>query len=789
MRQTPYLILFVLFLISCGQTTREIYVSPTGDDHNSGQIDSPLLSLQGALDVVKELKSQQSDVTVNIWLREGRYYLDQPVIFEAIHSGSEDHPLTIGPAAGEKVIISGAQSLELNWEATPGALFKASLITDQPFDQLYLDEKKQIRARYPNYDPEILTYNGYAADAISPERIRTWSRPETGVLHAMHRAEWGGYHYQITGVNEAGEAILVGGFQNNRQMGMHKDYRFIENIREELDAPREWFYEELQDTLYFLPEAGQNPTGKTAEIATLPHLFEFRGTPQEPVHDIIIEGLTLQHTRSTFMETKEPLLRSDWTIYRGGAILLEGTQNILIQHNHFRQLGGNAVFINKYNRKTNISTNHFEQIGASAIALVGSPEAVRSPSFEYHEWVDADQLDRTPGPKNEDFPAHAIIEGNLIHDIGTIEKQVAGVQISMASEITLSHNTIYNTPRAGINISEGTWGGHLIEYNDVFNTVLETGDHGAFNSWGRDRFWHPNRRLLDSLTRVDTALILLDAQKTTVIRNNRFRCDHGWDIDLDDGSSNYHIYNNLCLNGGLKLREGFHRTVENNIMINNSFHPHVWFENSHDIFRKNIVMTWYKPIRLNGWGDEIDYNFLPDAGALKKSNELGLDAHSSYGNPDFINPESGDFRVAAGSSALKVGFENFPMDSFGVTNARLQSLAAAPVITAPLFINDEAGKDALVDFLGAQVSNIQGLGERSAAGLDSDKGVMIRKIPSESLAGRAGLQSGDVIIAINNNAVDKVAQLIEHFQGERWRGQIQLSVIRNQKPEKIKIKL
>ena len=29
---------------------------------------------------------------------------------------------------------------------------------------------------------------------------------------------------------------------------------------------------------------------------------------------------------------------------------------------------------------------------------------------------------------------------------------------------------------------------------------------------------------------------LWDAMHTTIIRNNRFRCDHGWDIDLDDGS-------------------------------------------------------------------------------------------------------------------------------------------------------------------------------------------------------------------------------------------------------------
>ena len=51
--------------------------------------------------------------------------------------------------------------------------------------------------------------------------------------------------------------------------------------------------------------------------------------------------------------------------------------------------------------------------------------------------------------------------------------------------------------------------------------------------------------------------------------NNRWRCDHGWDIDLDDGSSNYIITNNLCLRGGIKNREGYGRVVENNIMVKN----------------------------------------------------------------------------------------------------------------------------------------------------------------------------------------------------------------------------
>jgi hypothetical protein len=37
-------------------------------------------------------------------------------------------------------------------------------------------------------------------------------------------------------------------------------------------------------------------------------------------------------------------------------------------------------------------------------------------------------------------------------------------------------------PRAAICIGDGTWGGHVIEFNHFHDTVRETGDHGPFNS-------------------------------------------------------------------------------------------------------------------------------------------------------------------------------------------------------------------------------------------------------------------------------------------------------------------
>ena len=56
------------------------------------------------------------------------------------------------------------------------------------------------------------------------------------------------------------------------------------------------------------------------------------------------------------------------------------------------------------------------------------------------------------------------------------------------------------------------------------------------------------------------------------------------------------------LAGGLKLREGFGRIARNNILVNNTLHPHVWFANSEDVFEHNIVMTGYQPILIDHWG-------------------------------------------------------------------------------------------------------------------------------------------------------------------------------------------
>ncbi|MCP5543868.1 MAG: right-handed parallel beta-helix repeat-containing protein [Akkermansiaceae bacterium] len=669
--------LFALGSLTLHVSAAELHVSPDGDDANPGSAARPVATLGAARDAARPLAAKGP---VTVIVADGTYYLPETLVFDSSDSG------VIYQAANEGMaVLSGGLRLDLAWKPWKNGIFQAETPAGLAIDQVFIDGTRQRMARYPNYDPAAATkaYQGFSADAFSKERAAKWKNPAGGYIHAMHASRWGGYHYRITGKDAGGNITYEGGWQNNRQMGMHKEQRMVENIFEELDAPGEWFHDPKTRTLFYQPNPGEDLAKAVVEVVRLPHLIEFQGGSAAPVKRVTLQGFTFRHTTRTFMETKEPLLRSDWTIYRGGAIKLTGTEDVSILDCEFDQPGGNAIFFSHYNRRGLVKGCHIHDTGASGVCFVGDPDAVRNPLFEYNQRNDLETLDLKSGPKTDNFPADCAVVDCLIHGIGRVERQPAGVQISMSARIAVRDCSIYDCARSGINVSEGTWGGHLIDGCDVFDTVLETHDHGSFNSWGRDRFWHPNPNVTNAAVLNNPELPYLDARETTIIRNSRWRCDHGWDIDLDDGSSNYEIHNNLLLHGGLKFREGYGRKAYNNVIINNGFHPHVWYRKAASSFQRNIVMAAHADIRCAaGWTDSIDSNFYTTSGILERNRAKGGDAHSTAGDPKFLDPAKGDFRVADDSPALATGFKNFPMDRFGVKKPSLKAIAATPEISS-----------------------------------------------------------------------------------------------------------
>jgi hypothetical protein len=466
----------------------------------------------------------------------------------------------------------------------------------------------------------------------------------------------------------------------------------------------------------------------------------------------------------------------------------------------FDQLGGNCIFVSNYNRRFQAVGCHLAEACANGIAFVGDSDAVRSPLFSYDNRHRIDELDLTAGPKSDNYPRECTVEDCLIYRTGRVEKQTAPIEIDMAHRITVRHVSAYDVPRAGINIGDGCWGGHHIDFCDIFDTVMETGDHGSFNSWGRDRWWETKDTDFDTLSDgKDAGLLSLDMIEPTILSNSRWRCDHGWDIDLDDGSTNYRVYNNLCLNGGLKLREGFYRICENNVLLNNSLHAHVWFNDSHDVFRSNIVSTPYRPIRMREWTQQIDYNLLHDPDRrtpipAKPLQDLSRhDQHSVEADARFIDAATGNYNVQPDSPALQLGFANFDMHAFGVQAPELKAISRTPELPSMTRSKsvtlDSTRSPAVVLWEGAKVRNIVGLDEVSAAGTPGETGVTVLEAPQSSPAGKAGLTDGDVILGFNNKPVNDAQDLLRYTRQAGRGMHASITILRYQQESTVSVAL
>ena len=768
-----YAVLFPLLIAGMNASATEgvngtnIYVSPQGDDLADGSSEHPVRTFCRA-----QAMARQKQGNVEVWFADGTYYLDCPIVFDARDNHTSFHAQNQG-----KAVISGGQRLNLKWKREKSGIWVASIKEAIVPDMLFINGQNKRMARYPNLrkDKPSPIYGCFdfgemlsseTENALDSARTVGWAHPEGGYLHGLHQYMWGDMHWVIRG-REGSQLQLEGGWQNNRPSPIHNVYRFVENIKEELDEPGEWFFDTQEKQLLYFPEEGEDLNTAQIEVAGLPHLIEFSGTREAVVRDVSLSGFTFRHTRRTFMENRNRLNRSDWTIYRGGAIVLENAEDCIIEDCDFDQVGGNAVFCNNYNSDHVFRRLYIWEAGANGVSFVGDSTTVRSPLYDYDS-QGTYCTDYIPGAKTDNYPRHCRVEDCLIVHTGRTEKQTAAVQISMSQGITVSHCSIYDMPRAGINISEGCFGGHLIEHCDVFNTVMETGDNGSFNSWGRDRYWSPNPNETQVNVQAHPGVETVDMLERNVLNHNRWRCDNGFDVDLDDGSSNYLITNNLLLSTGLKLREGYHRKVLNNVIVPGTVNLHVWFDQSGDVVMHNILSEPYKQIGMDWvkrktpkWGECLDRNFFTTTSEKMYSYLVeGCDSNSTCGPAHFIAPEKGDFRVAEDSKALQTGFVNFSMDDFGVQTPRLKAIARVPDFPKPIVPEEEKQAEAqTIEINGIKYTFITGQGMSAYAQDFSAKGFAVSVQTSNPLSAH-GIEHGDLLISINGEELRDVSTLL-----------------------------
>ena len=260
-------------------------------------------------------------------------------------------------------------------------------------------------------------------------------------------------------------AWTYGGFHGAEGTDAGEDY-YIDHVAEELDAPREFYFDAATQMLYYYhnASAGTPPPANWAWEAPMLHaLINVTGSASAPVENITMLGLTLTGAAASYFKPHGLPAGGDWTAARVGALTAEGSAGLTIANCTFSRLDGNAVVLNGWNRGATIDASEFELLGESAVV----------------SWGRVDGADATAGMQ----PLGTRLTRSLCHDIGLFEKQASCYFATLTGQATIADNIFYNMPRAAVCFNDDAIGGSLVTRNLIWASCLESQDHGPFNAW------------------------------------------------------------------------------------------------------------------------------------------------------------------------------------------------------------------------------------------------------------------------------------------------------------------
>ena len=358
-----------------------------------------------------------------------------------------------------------------------------------------------------------------------------------------------------------------GGFQGGEGVTGGENW-YIENVLEELDMGREWFFNGSSRMLYYMPNETVAAWQTRSFVATdAKELIKVVGTQAAPARHIAITGLTLRDTAYTYMDPHGLPSGGDWALQKQGAITLVGTEGVEVRDCLLTRLDGNGIFIGGYNRNLTVASNEFVYIGDSAMAAWGDTSGALNQNGSL-----AVPYPVGPDGRGGDQPRGCKISGNIVHEIGLWQKQSSLWFQAVTAQTQLQNNIFFNGPRAAFNFNDGFGGGDDISGNLLLNTCRESSDHGPWNSWDRVPYitelrhgaGHPSVIPADRHIHHNFIVGNYNSQET---------------IDTDDGSAYLKVYNNFLAyaDNGLKTDFGGHDEVyRENVLAYTGDCWHLW---------------------------------------------------------------------------------------------------------------------------------------------------------------------------------------------------------------------
>jgi hypothetical protein len=467
----------------------DVYVAPYGNDHAQGDARHPVRTLGRAQDLVRE-RDQHLTADLTVHLTDGTYRLSEPLALDSRDSGSGGHQV-IWQGTGKTVISGGRQVT--GWHEVPGQSGLWAAPEPQGLSntrQLYVDGVRATRAAGTVPVTLTKTATGYTAssdalakwpDIAGAEFVYTsgeslwnvvrdglgqWTQPRCDIASAsgttvtMVQPCWDNSNKRVEFPDIPGRTISMVG-PGALTDGAHVTY--MENAKELLDTPGEWYLDRAAHTVYYMPRKGEDLHRADVEAPALEKLIDGQGEASAPLHDIAFRGLRFSY--ATWLTPSSPEgfseIQAGYTISGPTGYATEGlcgfTPGGECPFGAWTKEPGNVAI--GYSRNVDFSGDAFVHLGAAGLEL-----------------GDGTQNATVSGSVFTD------ISGNGI-EIGGVDKALPSDDADVTRNVQVTDNHLYGLPReftGGVPIVNGYTQNNLISHNQIDHV----GYSGISMGWG-----------------------------------------------------------------------------------------------------------------------------------------------------------------------------------------------------------------------------------------------------------------------------------------------------------------
>lgn len=606
-----------------------------------------LKTLPQAAAKLAELRASSAAASVEIILDGGRYPLSETLSLGQAHSGTAEAPVVWKFSGAAK--ISGGREIR-GFNAGADGLWRVKVPADFRFEQLWVNDKRATRARFPNTgtfpllaasEQKIEGDTARQTAKLAPESLALFSGKEkSSGLQVLVYHKWDNTRRLVETLDPAtGVVTTVGQAMKSWNRWDNSSGLIFENSLALLDAPGEWFLGNGE--LTYKPRDGEKPDSVVAIAPVTDCLLKINGASH-----MRFEGLTFSDTGWLAPEGGFDPEQAAASI--GAAIELSDAQKIIFHNCTIARTANYGLWCRKGSKDCAVEKCTLEDLGAGGLR-VGEKDM--------------------PQPGAECGGHH--FTDNIIRDGGHVFPCAVGVWIGQSADNELSHNEIANFLYTGVSVG-WRWG---------YAESAAKRNHIVFN-----HIHHIGNGELSDMGGVYT----LGPSEGTVVSNNHIhhiisKTYGGWGLYPDEGSTGILMENNLVhdtKSGGFHQHYGKENIIRNNIFAFATDQQIQYTRPEEHLsftFEHNIIV-WEKGELISGSGWEkgkvaMDHNLYWKSDGSQPhfqartlaqwQTDKGRDLHSLVADPGFVDPKKGNWTAKNKDALKKIGFIPFDPASAG----------------------------------------------------------------------------------------------------------------------------